>query len=134
MLLYTTITIVGTVASRSMNPALAGVIEAVVSGIVAAVIIAPFLSKKELAVSRFGVFMAVSAGIMIGLFTIAVLKSFSVNKVGVVAPVVLGGSIFLSTILSVYFFKEKITILQSVGLLLMGGGLLVLIYARAVGK
>lgn len=75
--------------------------------------------------------MAAASGILIGIFALMINKSYSVNKVGIVAPIVLGGSIFLSTIASYFIFKEKITLTEAAGLVLLGLGLLVLIYARA---
>lgn len=134
LVLYTAITLVGTSASRNTNPFLVGAIEAVVSGVVALAVMFPILGRREYHTSKFGIIMAVLSGVMVGLFTLTLVKSFSFNKVGIVAPVVLGGSIFLSTALSYFLFKEKISLLQAIGLALMGGGLTVLIYARAVGK
>ncbi len=58
-------------------------------------------------------------------------RSYSVNKVAIVAPIVFGGAIFLSAILSNIFFKEKIGLLQGVGLGFLGIGLIIIIYARA---
>jgi hypothetical protein len=61
-------------------------------------------------------------------------KSYALNKVAIVVPIVFGGAIFLSTILSGFIFKEKIGFLQGVGLGFLGIGLILIIYARAVAK
>ena len=78
--------------------------------------------------------MAVLGGIVISLFVLALNKSFTQNKVGVVAPVVFGGAILISTVLSYFIFKEKIDGIETVGLVLVLAGLGFLIYARAIVK
>lgn len=59
-------------------------------------------------------------------------KSYSVNKVAIVAPIVFGGAIFFSAILSSFIFKEKIGSVQGIGLAFLGIGLALIIYARAI--
>jgi drug/metabolite transporter (DMT)-like permease len=61
-------------------------------------------------------------------------KSFSLNKVGIVTPVVFGGAIFLSTILSYFIFKEKITGIQGLGLAFLAIGFILIIYAKATAS
>ncbi len=78
--------------------------------------------------------MAIIGGILIAFFVMAINKAYVENKVAVVAPIVFGGSIFLSAILSFVFFKEKITSLQGLGLALLGVAILIITYARATGK
>lgn len=75
--------------------------------------------------------MSILAGIAIALFGLALSKSYATNKVAIVVPIVFGGSIFLSAILSAILFDEKITILQLIGLLFLAIGLAFIIYARA---
>jgi len=70
----------------------------------------------------------------VALFTMALTKSFSVNKVAIVVPIVFGGSIFLSAILSNIFLKEKVTITEGLGLLILGVGLAIITYAKLTTK
>jgi drug/metabolite transporter (DMT)-like permease len=56
------------------------------------------------------------------------------NKVGIVVPVVYAGTIFLTTILSAFVFKEKITGLQSIGLAFLAIGFAFIIYVKATGN
>lgn len=134
LLSYTALTLFSVAASRSMNEYLVALIEVVMSLVFPVVILVQLLSKRHVEVNKYGVIMACLAGIMIGLFTVFMVKALAVNKVGIVAPVVLGGSIFLTTIMSYFIFKEKVSALQFCGLLFMGIGLIVLIYSRAIGK
>ncbi len=134
LIFYTTAIIFGSLASRNANTNLVTAIMNILSAAIPIVIIVPILNKKLLTNSTFGVLMAVVAGIAIALFTMAVNKSYSINKVGIVAPIVFGGSIFLSAILSYLIFKEKVTFIQLIGLIFLGIGLSFVIYARATGK
>jgi uncharacterized membrane protein len=131
---YTSAIILGTVASRSANTNLVTTVINIVSVFIPIAVVAPILSKKLLIDSKFGILMAFLTGIAIALFTMALTKSYSENKVAIVAPIVFGGAIFLSTILSYLFFKEKITPFQGAGLLFLGIGLLLVIFARITGR
>lgn len=91
----------------------------------------PILTRRTFETQRFGIFMAALGGIGIAGFIMALNKAFAENKVGIVTPIVFGGAIFLSTILSIFIFKEKLTALESVGLGVLGLGLAIVIYARA---
>jgi multidrug transporter EmrE-like cation transporter len=75
--------------------------------------------------------MAAIGGVFIGLFVLALNKSFSENKIGIVTPIVYGGTILLSTVLSYFLFKEKVTALEGSGLLFVLIGLVIVTYARA---
>ena len=78
--------------------------------------------------------MAILTGVAIALFTMALTRSYSQNKVAIVIPIVFGGAIFLSTIFSYLFFKEKITLFQGIGLILLLIGIIFIIYARVTGR
>jgi drug/metabolite transporter (DMT)-like permease len=54
--------------------------------------------------------------------------------VALVSPIVFGGTIFLSAILSYFIFKEKVSPIQFSGLAILGVGLLLIIYSAATGK
>ncbi len=75
--------------------------------------------------------MAILSGLVVSLFVLALSKSFTQNKIGIVAPVVYGGTILLSTVLSYFVFKEKLSLSEGLGLALVLAGLAVIIYARA---
>jgi multidrug transporter EmrE-like cation transporter len=75
--------------------------------------------------------MAVLNGVFIALFVLLLTKSLSVNKVGIVAPIVFGGSILISTVLSYFIFNEKATLLETLGLIFVLVGISIVAYARA---
>ena len=83
---------------------------------------------------KLGIIYALIGGIAIALFTMALTKSFALNKVAIVSPIVFGGSIFLSAIISFFLFKEKISMYQGIGLAFLGVGILFILYARMTGK
>ncbi len=123
-----------TVASRHLNTNLSAGILNAMSAIIPIAVAVPAVIKKENTASKFGFIMAVLGGICIAIFAMALTKSYSLNKVGIVAPLVFGGSILISTVLSVFILKEKVTFLQAIGLGALTIGLGIVIYARATGK
>lgn len=126
----------GSTASRHANTNLVAAIVNLISAIIPIAIIIPILSKKLLENPnvKFGILMAIITGIAIAFFTMTLNKSYSENKVAIVAPIVFGGAIFLSAILSSLFFKEKISNMQGMGLFFMAIALILITYARATGK
>ncbi len=134
LLFYTAAIMLGAYASRNANSNLVSAVMNILSAVIPVAVVIPIVSKKLLVDSRIGILYAVVAGVAIALFTMALNKSYSVNKVAIVTPIVFGGAIFLSAILSNIFFKEKIGLLQGVGLGLLGLGFVLIIYARATVK
>lgn len=134
LLLYTIANLLSAFTARgSGSPSTVAAIVASVSAVIPLAYAVPLVSKKDFS-STTAIILSILSGLCIGLFTITLIKALSINKVGIVLPIVLGGTLFLSTLLSLFVFKEKVSSLQSVGLFLMGCGLLVLIYSRATGK
>jgi drug/metabolite transporter (DMT)-like permease len=132
LIFYTGLVLVSTAASRNANTNLVAAVNNVVSAIIPILVVIPALSKKAFTGHKFGIWMAVLAGLLVGLFSLALTKSFSENKLGIVTPIVYGGTILLSTIGSYFLFKEKVSVTEGFGLLLVLIGLGVVIYARAV--
>ncbi len=81
-----------------------------------------------------GIIYAVLGGLTVALFVMSLNKAFSVNKVAIVSPIVFGGAILLTTVASYFVFKEKVSLVQGIGLALLLVGLGLVIYARATGK
>ena len=134
LIFYTAAIMFGTLASRSANTNMVTGIMNAFSAIIPIAIAVPLINKKMLISSKQGILMAVISGLALAFFTMAINKSYSINKVAIVAPIVLGGAIFSSAILSSIFFKEKIDFIQGVGLFFLAIGLSLIIYARAVAK
>ncbi|MDO8591676.1 MAG: hypothetical protein Q7R60_01965 [bacterium] len=131
LLLYTIAILLGAAAARNANTNLVSLITSALSVLVPAAVVAPHLSKKAFTSHKFGIIMAVLGGIVVGLFVMALNKSFAENKIGIVAPIVFGGAIFLSTLLSLFVFKERIGLIEGIGLAILGIGFIIIIYARA---
>lgn len=134
MLLYTAVIMLGAVASRNANTNLVTAISNTFSAFIPLAVSVHLLNKKELVSNKYGVYFAVLAGLTVGLFVMALNKSYSLNKVGIVAPIVFGGAIFLSTILSYFLFNEKVSLLQFIGLALLGLGFVLIIIAQLQAK
>ncbi len=134
MLSYTVALLFITAADRNLNVKIATAIINGLSALVPLIIAIPMISRKQISSQRFGITMAVLGGLFIALFGLALGKSFSFNKVGVVTPVVFGGAIVLSTLLSALIFKEKLYRIETAGLLVMTVGICIVIYSRIVAK
>lgn len=134
LLFYTVANLASAAASRNTDSNLVTAIVNTVSAIIPIAVIIPHLSKKLIVDGKTGIILAVVVGIAVALFTMLLNKSYSVNKVAIVAPIVFGGSIFLTSILSFIIFKEKFSLAQGIGLVLLAFGLIFIIYAKATGN
>jgi drug/metabolite transporter (DMT)-like permease len=133
-LLYTAAVLIAATASRNANPVLAAAITNVVSIVVPIIAAIPIVSKKAISGHKYGLWMAALGGIVIGLFVLTLNKSLTINKVGIVTPVIYGGTIFLSTVISYLLFKEKVSLLEGVGLAVVLAGLTIIAYARVTAS
>ncbi|MCL4415239.1 MAG: EamA family transporter [Actinobacteria bacterium] len=131
---YSAVIMLGAYAARLINIVLASAIETIISAIIPTLILIPMMNGKAIQNSRLGILIAIIAGIVIALFTIFLNKAYALNKVAIVAPIVFGGSIFITAILSYIFFKEKISSFQGIGLTILAIGLIFITYARLTGK
>lgn len=134
LIFYTLGIILTAVATRHTDTNLVAAIANSMASIIPIIIVIPILNKQTLINGKYGIIMAVLSGICIAIFSITYNKSLSLNKVAIVNPVIFGGMIFLTAILSYILFKEKISFFQGIGLTLMGIGLLCIIYAKLSGK
>lgn len=131
---YAAATIVLTIASRNLNTIVVTAILNTISAIIPLTIVLVSGNKGNILNQKYGLLMTVVAGVLISFFSLALTKSYSVNKVAIVAPTVFGSAIFLSAIFSYFLFKEKISLLQGIGLALLFAGLVFVIYARVTGR
>lgn len=134
MIFYAVGIMFGAAASRNTNTTLAAAITNLMSAVVPIVAIIPLFGKKLFEGGKNGMIFALLGGVAIALFVMSINKAYSVNRVGIVAPIVFGGAIFLSTVASYFVFKEKVSMLQAVGLAFLAIGFCVIIYARATTK
>lgn len=134
LILYTIAILLGTVAARKADTNLVTAIVNAISTIIPLIVVATYMKKDMFVKSKEGLIYAVLGGIAIAFFTMAMNKSFATNKVAIVSPVVFGGAIFLSSVLSYFLFKEKITPMQGIGLVVVLIGFLVIILAKLSGR
>lgn len=100
------------------------------AAIVPVALLYPQMSRLGEIFTKQGLFFSLIAGLFIGIFGIVIGKAYAANNVGIVVPIVFGGSIFLSTVLSYFIFGEKVGAIQSVGLGLIFLGLYLVVYTR----
>lgn len=131
---YSGVVIFATFASRAINSNLVTAIVNTVSALIPIAIVLPLLGKRLLENDKLGLIAAVFAGVCVAFFALSLNKSFQANKVAIVTPIVFGGMIFLTSILSYFLFKEKVSLIQFSGLTFLGIGLLLIIYASYTGK
>lgn len=134
VIFYTTAIMLTTFVSRILNTNVVAAIVNSVSAIIPIVVALPLLNKKLIENEKLGVGLAILTGIMIALFAMSLNKSFQLNKVALVAPIVYGGAIVLTAILSYFIFKEKLPPLHIAGISVVVIGILIVIYSAATGK
>jgi uncharacterized membrane protein len=132
MFIFTGVILTATAASRHVNSNVVSLITEAVSVIAPLVLVIFTVSKKTVSGHGYGLWMAALSGLLVGFYVLTFNKALTENKVGVVAPVIFGGGLFLSAVLSYFLFNEKLGVLEAIGLVLMLAGLLTIIYARAV--
>lgn len=133
-ILYTIAITLGAFAARNGNTNLVGGITNLIGAVLPLSVAAVEFSRKPFAHQRLGIIAAIGGGVAIAFFVMVLNKSFTLNKVGIVTPVVFGGSIFLSAIIGYFVFKERTTVFQLVGLALVLVGIICIGYAKATGK
>ncbi len=134
LIFYTGVVIVSTFAARLMNSVFVAAIVNLVSTVLPVILAVPILTKSGVGNQRLGIFAAIVAGIFVALFSLFLNKSFAENKVGIVTPIVYGGTILLSTVISYFVFKEKVSFTEGVGLSVLTVGFVIIIYARFTGN
>jgi drug/metabolite transporter (DMT)-like permease len=120
----------GAYASRNANTNLVSAIVNILASVVPVAVIIGSFSAKWKASSTSGLIAAALGGILIALFTMALNKAYSQENIAIISPIVFGGAIALSTVLSYIIFKEKIVPLQAIGLFFVLVGLILVIAAR----
>lgn len=129
--LFTALNLIGAVASRNANTNLVSLLT-IIGGLVAPLlVVVPTLARQSFQSQKFGIVMGLLAGLLVGCYALVLNKSFTENKIAIVTPVVFGGAILLTTILSFFIFKEKVSLVEGIGLVFVLVGLAVIIYARA---
>jgi len=134
LIFYTGVVVVSTFASRMANSVIVSAIVNLVSTILPVILALPIITKSGIGNQKLGIIAAIVSGIFVALFSLALNKSFSENKVGIVTPIVYGGTILLSTLISYFVFKEKVSLVEGLGLAIVAVGFLIIVYARFTGN
>ncbi len=133
LLLFTALNLIATVAARNANTNLVALISGIGGLIIPLLVVLPGLTKQTFQNQKFGLWLAMLTGVLVGAYALTLNKSFTENKIAIITPVIFGGTIFLMTILSFFLFKEKISVLEGIGLAcVLLGIIIIIIYARAV--
>lgn len=119
-----------TLASRKSDAVVVTAIGNIVASLIPITLMLFKFKVSEIFNNKQGVLFAGLSGVCIAIFGIAIARAYSSNNVGIVVPIVFGGSIFLSTVLSYFLFGEKVGTVQSIGLTFIFIGLLLVIYTR----
>lgn len=77
-----------------------------------------------------GIVWSVVAGVLIGAFSIILVKIFGRGGLAYVMPVVYGGTIVLSVVAARLLFKETIVGLQLAGILVIAAGIAMVVFAK----
>lgn len=134
LLLFTAMNLISVAASRNANTNLVSLLT-IIGGLVAPLIaVIPTLSKQSFHTQKFGIWMGLLAGLLVGCYALVLNKSFTENKIAIVIPIIFGGAILSTSILSYIIFKEKISVIEGMGLVCVLIGLAIIIYARATAN
>lgn len=129
-ILFGILNLTAAAASRHLNTNIATLLINAVAVVVPLAVAIPAIAKKSMANEKFGIVMAIITGLLIGLYALAANKSYTLNKVSIVVPVIFGGSIFIAAIISLIVFKEKLNSYEIAGLVLVLLGLILIIFSR----
>ncbi|MCA9346287.1 hypothetical protein KC960_02250 [Candidatus Saccharibacteria bacterium] len=128
LITYSTAMLIATYANRHANVSLVALIVNVISVIVPLILF--FGARRDKTSTKNGIIAAFLGGLIISVFTLALGKSYEQNNVAIVAPIVFGGAIVITSVASLFLFKEKIVPMQAVGLVLVAIGLGLVVYSR----
>lgn len=131
---YTTALMLIAVASRSINASVVTMVVNIMSAVIPIGAALPLIERYPVAQNKEGYMYAAIAGACIAVFGIALARSFADSRVAIVSPIVFGGSIFLTAILSALIFKERISMFQGIGLACIFVGLSFIVYSKITGK
>lgn len=117
------------VSSGNINQILGAVILQIVAAVMGGILF--FLlrigNNAPLQMSQKGFIYAVLAGIFVGLAEIATFVVFSKGiPVSIGTPIIIGGSVLITSILGIFFLKESFSLLQGLAVVLIIGGIVLL--------
>jgi len=130
-LLITGVLMFSAAASRRADTSFVTLIINVTSVLIPFIFVSLVLTKKSFSIQMPALAFAIATGLCLGLYGMMINKSLSLLKVGIVVPIIFGGGILLSTVLSYFIFKETLKSFELIGLTLVLAGISFIIYSRA---
>lgn len=85
---------------------------------------------KLIAATTSGIIYSILAGVAIAVFSILLIKIFEKGGLAYVIPLIYGGSIVLASLTGWLIFKESISGLQTIGILIIITGIALVIIAK----
>ena len=117
-------------ANRLMDTNTVVAITNIIATIIPVGLILPYITTSTFTQNKYGILFSIISGICIAFFGLALAKSFAINRVGIITPIVYGGTLFLTTIIGTIIFKEKISFIQMYGLGFVLIGIILVAYAQ----
>lgn len=131
MVLYALFGVATAQASLKLNSFLVAAISAAMGVAIPLVAYYTVSAKKNLPVSVDGVVLSLVAGALIASFSMLFIYIFSkAENVSFVMPVIFGGTIVVSSLIGIIFFKEQTSLIGAVGLLVITLGVGLVVYSR----
>lgn len=121
-------------AGGKIDGGLVPIIVNVVAVIVPLIVLASKLANKGhlLPTQRSGLIFAALAGFGIAIFAIAFHKIFQYGgNLSYISPVIFGGAIGMSAVMSLIFLKESITFYHAAGIFMIVAGMVLIAVAKA---
>ena len=133
-LFYSAALLLSAPANRLMDTNTVVAITNILATIIPVGIVLPFLKISTLTQNKYGVLYSIAAGVCIAFFGLALAKSFSINRVGIITPIVFGGTILITSVIGTIIFKEKISLIQMYGLGFVFLGIILVAYAQLTAE
>ncbi|HET9174567.1 MAG TPA: EamA family transporter [Candidatus Saccharimonadales bacterium] len=82
-------------------------------------------------ITKNGVIYSLLAGVAIALFSIIFIKIFEKGTLSYVIPLIYGGTVVLASLLGIFMFHDKVSVLQVLGLFVIAVGISIVVIAKA---
>lgn len=131
--LYTLFDLFAAKAGGKLNDNLAATIFNGIGAVLPLAIYVAIKSKDHVPTTKSGIVYSVLAGVSIALFSIILVNLFArAQNVSYVLPFIYGGTVVLGSLAGIFIFKEHLSTVGLVGILMTVIGLGLLIYSKAV--
>ncbi len=80
--------------------------------------------------TKIGVTYSLLAGVTIGIFSIIFIRIFQKGDLTYIVPIISGGTIIMTSLIGIILFKESVSLLQIVGIILATIGIVIIAVAN----